>query len=235
VALTLTDASGGVVTFTPSVRFALVVSGLTDIYDRQFAAQNWTFPDGAKLTFSYVEQSFGDTQGGVSPVENRKVLTQVANNLGRSLSFQSQRVDTANSQGNSYGYAPAYRITGVTTDTGAHVSYDRDCSSAPIGVEYLLDCKTFEVVRPDGGRTIYRYEADANSPDPAELLRPNYRLRRIYTPSDTTNAYQTVTYDELMRVKSVKNIANETTQDLPGAVSTEIWKRGVSIDPLGNA
>ena len=193
-------------------------------------ADNWTFPNGETVYFDYIWNPITAASsttpycywGGCSSANYfnlGSMLSKIRNNIGRSLTLSLSPVADSNT------YITAYRITSVTDENGRSASYALPCTK--------LMCDSFSVTDSSNAVTRYEYVADANSPDPAIIERPNYQLRRWFTPDNASTPYQTVRYDELYRVKTTTDILGHQTSYYPGAVAgTEAWKRSDIATPL---
>jgi RHS repeat-associated protein len=195
-----------------------------------FKAGTWTFPDGIKVTFGYqyFNQNFPLPWPANSFARNtRHVLASVSNNLGRRLNFNSEVViiPIGSSQG---GYTiGGFVLKSVTDENGRAVGFNH----TGCGTSNLWTCSTLTVTSPTSAVSKYEYAANAASPDPAFAWRPNYVLRRWFSPSDQTNPYNTVRYDEFLRVQTLTDVSGRVTSFYPGSlVGTEAWKRGEKID-----
>jgi len=196
------DAGGSRLTLTRPAPFT--TNNIPRTTGNAARASSWTFPDGVAVSFAYNDQN----------------LTKVSNNLGRSLTFTSR-----GPQDGTMYEDPILKT--VTDDNGRSVSYALSNCTAPRS----LACNTFKVTLPGGDIETYSYAADAVSPDPAKLVRSNYRLRRWYTPGDQTNAFRTVVYDSLYRVASITDPLAHTTQYFVTSLGNDYSKTAEQLDP----
>jgi RHS repeat-associated protein len=201
----------------------------------EWKADQWLFPDGRQVNFQYelawIAKSSVPTAlncvawGSCSSnleVSKGFVLISVSNNQGRTLIFD--RANYYNTNSVVSPFSTGHRITAVRDGTGRSANFSVDCSQ--------IFCNTFTATDPSGKQTRYEYNAGVDSPDPALKVRPGYRLRRWFTPGDTTTPYLTFVYDELYRVKSVKDRLGRITTYLPGSLAgTERRKQAAIISP----
>lgn len=219
--------------------------------------KEWVDPSGIKMTPSWVSQSAAE--GGTPIVWDAGmlgVLTGVSNNLGRSLTFESERPylhPSGPGTGqpgipNPQTYDPRRKLDRVLDENGRAVDFSRnDCSSfsrtiiLPGGTPYSVGkhsssylCDTLEVTLPDQTKWKYTYEAGPDSPDSdTDILGPT-ALRRVYTSGDLQNPFQVFNYDELYRVTNVTDSKGRIAHYYPNSVAGEEWKAGDIIDPFGN-
>ena len=223
-----------------------------------FKATRWAFPNGVVVNFNYSSYSnyCGTNSGGTRcamPPTTHFYLTSIENSLGRQLNF------TTIPTGAIVPSTPTWpggaitdigrEITSVTDENGRTVQFSlSNCptmyanngggltanSAASTQLSsYQLGCNTFTAKTPDGATTTYSYAAGSDSPDPSLVERPSYRLRRWYTPSNTTTPYQTVVYDPMYRVDHITDILVHTNSYYPSALfSTEWWKHTDIVDAL---
>ncbi|MEJ0058452.1 MAG: RHS repeat-associated core domain-containing protein [Terricaulis sp.] len=211
-----------------------------------YRAAYWAFPSGVRIDFDYqilnfwtnVPEQIDQCQRSYS-----SVLTGVHNNLGRSLSFTNVAYDsgipTYYNDGSSFGVGAVtvgYRLSAVTDENSRSVSFG--VSSCPTGARIV--CNVFTVTDPTSAVTRYEYAADANSPDPSIILRPNYRLRRYFTPEQVaaggTPPFETIRYDGMFRVARVTDALGAATLYYPGAIAgDEEWRRSQIVSPLSIA
>lgn len=181
------------------------------------------------------------------------VLSSVTNNRGRSLTFttasSSVSVPILSGGFPAYSaYTSAFRITRVTDENNLFV--DLAVSDCP-AFSYLsivgntlqnvqwqnahFACGTFAATAPDTGVNRYTYAPGTDSPNPTTALKNDYRLRRWFTPSDTTTTpFRTLRYDELFRVRASVDPLGAITTFYPGSVAgTERWKRAEVVSPRG--
>jgi RHS repeat-associated protein len=204
----------------------------------EWIASNWVFADGVRIDFDYTLMDFwtsipSQTDGCSGSEAN--VLTGVHNNLGRALhfnvapynsGFQTCYVPPGTSICDNVYVPTGYKITGVSDEHNRGMTFGTSCQS--------LACDTFTAM--GATYTRYEYAPDSKSPDPAILVRPEYRMRRWFTGDDTVDPYQTFIYDELFRVDAVTDILGHQTIYQPGSVAgPENWKFAQLVDPLGNA
>jgi len=165
-----------------------------------------------------------------------KDLRSISNSLGRSLTFNVNGLFDVN------GYPTGFRITSVTTDAGASANYSVANSSGACADSitystsvYNLTCDSFTVTNAGNETYRYEYKADSNSPDPSIVQVPNYRVRRIYVPSNQSSPYLNVAYDSRLRVASVTDANSHVKSTYAGALfSSENWKPADVVDGNGN-
>jgi RHS repeat-associated protein len=207
VTLTYTGADGAVISFNPAV--AVRDKGISQ---PSFKATQWAFPNGMKLSFTYAAAVDMPSTGMILDVFS---LSKVENNLGRSLTFT----------------ASDWRLTKVTDETGREVNYN--CAKADASPTFA--CDTLIVTSPSGEVSKYDYVADAESPNPTVPTKQGRKLRRWYVPSDTSNAFETIVYDEVLRAKTMKDaLGRITNYYLSGITGDEIYNVASMIDALGN-
>jgi len=231
ITLAYTDAQGSVLSFTASQQVLDFVGlGLTTTYRPTFVADSWAFPSGVRLNFQYQILN-------PSLVNPARILTSVSNNLGHSLTFTTSTISDK-----SDNPAPVTLLTQVTDETGRSASFGGNCTSSNVNNVNVFGqwgvgpfgCRTFEVVTPDGARTIYGYEASALSPQMATDSRSYFRLRSWFTPDDLTTPYLTIDYDSMYRVKRVVDKSgNATHYFMTGLYGRENQKRGDVMDAVG--
>jgi len=252
---TYTSANGEVITFLP-YRYDQVtinwntgqpsgpVVGNSSV--KYYAADTWSFPNGVKLQFNYAGQTLSTGPTCASDTPNFQytgqyglLLSSVSNNLGHTLHFtytnNGDRQYTAMGCGPSYdtfqdylAYPPggvsnkSYRLTSVSDETGRSATFNTGTGS-------------FSVTDPAGRITRYEYTAGTDSPDPAQIVRNNFQLRRWFTPKDATHPYQSIAYDDLFRAATVTDRNGHVTTYFPGGIfGSELWKRTETVDGVGN-
>ena len=86
---------------------------------------------------------------------------------------------------------------------------------------------------PDNKVTKYSYETVPASPQASTASRPNYRLRRWFTPDDLSTPFLTFDYDSMYRLKGVVDKAGNRTQYFSaGMFGGERQARGETVDAL---
>jgi RHS repeat-associated protein len=232
-----TGADGSKITFDNTSSTCCSPSG--NVGDPAFKADNWKFPDGAIVTFTYAQNIIPN-----QPARSYYYLTSVTNSFGRSLTFASTptslfEVNTTGSIGDI-----GQIITKVTDENSRSANYAMaNCPAAylanPTGYTpwtARLGCNTFTAATPDRATTTYNYAASAAggySPDPTVIERTPYRLRQWFTPSDSGGAYETIAYDALYRAATVTDILNRVSQYYVNAVfPSDWWKHTDVIDPM---
>lgn len=238
-----TDRDGSDIQFVPS-------DTQTDGHETwalpSFKASQWSFPAGMKVTLSYSTDAAFDDEAILRT--SRSILTSVSNSIGRSLTFTVQA-----SGGPNYENTIGSRITAVTDENGRSANYAlSNCPSfyanngagdpihlnqyaAPLASQAFLACNTLSVTKPDGKVWKYTYDPGSDSPNPATIVRPSYRLRRLYAPKSSGTPVQTVAYDDLFRAASVVDSLTNQTNYYAGGLFTENFKHSERVDPLGNA
>jgi RHS repeat-associated protein len=211
---------------------ALIVAGATylEVTNPAFTITDWTSADGAKATFTYTDVDSAQTYAGSG--RRDRVLSQVTNNLGRSLTFTSTHT------------LDLHRITSVTDESSRTVNFSApnspDCLYAGTNwsseTSVLPDCLTTLTVNgADGQATIYSYVADSDSPNPAVTVSPAVPLRKWFTPTSSTQPFLTLLYDEQWNVKGAKDALGNVTSLYTASVSTEFDKLGETVDATGAA
>jgi RHS repeat-associated protein len=190
-----------------------------------YKADSWTFPNGVKITFDYVKALMFTPDvnspirvGGVINNNNYApvgfYLRKVSNNLGRSLTL----------------FSGAHT---VTDENGRYADFSTSGCEALNGYA-SKSCDVFTATNANGLTTRYEYTPDSNSPNPLRATRNNYALRRIYTPGNTATPFQTLVYDDLFRVKQVKDRNGHVTSYYPGGINgSELWKPAYVVSPGG--
>lgn len=216
-----------------------------------FKATDWTFPSGIVVKFNYTLGTLIATgTNNSNPVNSTYVLTSVKNSLGRALYFGIYPDITYN-----YSSLFGWRIVSVTDESQTHHVYFalNNCASTPSGdgnaspkVNWTwqtaaFNCGQFQVTAPDNtSTTTYDYVPAADSPDLSAIVeRPNYLLRRWYTPgaayslSNMPTPFETIAYDQMGRVMSVTDALGRTGQTFASALfPSEWWKKTDQIDPI---
>ena len=206
----------------------------------------WQAASGLRARLNWADQPV-ETYSSSSPIfydyyGEPGYLTSISNSLGRSLTFNSAQLSP---------YVPPntpnwvdYRrlLNSVIDENGRSVSYTRaNCGVSPLsGIVGAVDgelkilCNRLDVSLPDQRTLRYSYEPGADSPDHDTVLYAPTALRRMYTGQDLQNAFQTFRFDELYRVREVKDSTGIGARIFPGAVGGERSKDGLRIDSLGN-
>ena len=222
--------------------------------DPVFKADSWSFPDGTIVTFNYTPQwlvtnwttstqcngilglvYYCSLQAANPYYSYGYVLSSVSNNLGRSLTFTTVAATAPVSKPNPLqgvnNLSSSFQITAVTDETGRSVNYAlSNCVSGPM--TYRFACGLFTATGPDSAVTkyVYNFESDGSG-----ALASTYRLAAWYVPSDQSNPFESVAYDSLQHVTSVTDKLLHSTTYYPGALAgLELWKRGDTVDALGN-
>src|SRR5579859_1058298 len=259
ITFTRTDKDGARINFSIGSLSALLIPSQPTkwIGDPVFKADTWAFPNGLTINFNYQPESVSwldaaglvADAGGLGPTYQHYYLTSVSNSLGRTLTFTNVLTGGAFSNslftGSLEGYNVGHRITAVTDDSGRSVQFALagcpQVSPGPFDASAVkaLACNTFTATDPMTLVSKYEYAADSYSPDPSVIVRPNYKLRRIYSAGDPANI-QTypllfIAYDDLLRVATEMDALNRVTTHLSGGIAEEIWKRAVKIDARGNS
>jgi len=238
--LTYTGQGGDVINFTWSLTESVPYNALAgtftlpaSVHGNIFKADSWIFPTGVRIDFDYDDKIIAQPDDSVycalwnncfgpTRVSVGRVLKKVRNNLGHSLTFTT----VGQVSGNLNNYYKAV-ITSVQDENGRTVTFNKGSCDT-------LTCDTFQMTSPNNIVTTYEYAADASSPNPVSVVRENYHLRRIITPTSTT-PFETVIYDGLFRVKQVKDRNAHITKYYPGGLAgTEIWKSSDTISPVGD-
>jgi RHS repeat-associated protein len=217
-----------------------------------FYATDWKFPDGVTVSFhytnEYVVESYDPTiyppchasdSGSNCPTGRITlpmgwVLQSVSNNLGRSLTFLLTSSTVPVLVGSDGGPGVPQTLTSRFTITGATDENGRSVTYSPSGARLV-------VRGPDQRDNTYDYAPGSDSPDPTVMGRSAaVRLRRWFTPSDAANtsdpskAFRVLGYDELFRVRTVRDpIGNRTFYYSSGVMGSERWKRSETVTPLG--
>jgi YD repeat-containing protein len=239
--VTYQSASGEVIQFGKSASSAEVNTAQNTVtlkdYSRMWLPTSWSFPNGIVLSFEYSLEAYNHDDTSLPcqfswgwtcapytlPAGYR--LTKVSNNLGRSLSFSIS--------GGSYNYIN----TTVTDENGRQANfavsgcaYLRTDSSANRWYHYGTTCDTFTATDPNGLTTTYKYSSAASLPG----VRSNYRLEKIFTPTNATTPFQLIAYDEVGRVTKVTDRNLRETRYYPGGINgNELWKPSFVVMPGG--
>ena len=199
--------------------------------DSTFPISSWAFPGGVSVQFSYatIPSPNGVDSNGNADVAGEGVgfLTQVSNNLGRTLTFTPGAYI---GQYTTPGYPQL--ISSVTSDSGQVASYGVTGCSV-----YAWDlCNSISVTTPDSATTTYSYVVGTDSPDPT-IAYPsqNYRLRRLFLPKTPSTATFTYVYDQKNRLQTITDALGYVTTYDPGGLYSENWRRADMIDALGAA
>jgi YD repeat-containing protein len=243
VNLKLTNKDGSLITFDTSL-LNIINNGTATFGAPQFKADSWAYPDGTTVGFTYSQQPTYNAFGEAEANSRIYVLNSVANNLGRSLTFATTPTSL-----NGFGYGQlGYIINSVADESGRVVTFalsncptnatNHGAGAGGVG-NALLACNTLTVTEPStpSGLTqwTYSYAPGSDSPDPAIITRPSFRLRRWYTPGNQTTPYDTIAYDALYHAATATDILGHTdTYYVSAAFTTEGWKRTDDIDALGN-
>lgn len=246
VTFSYTQKSGAVIAFDVSstVKGAVSGSGGADPTwgEPIFKADSWSFPSGVSIIFSY--GTFSTTRSPThTPVYSYNYLTGVSNNFGRSLTFSTSQTGTY--QGlYQYGVEVGQVITAVTDDSGRTVNFaltncpglDRNNGGGSSFESVALACDTVSATSPGLETQKYTYEPGSDSPDPAVLLRSNYRLRRVFAADNSITPYDTISYDELYRIRTNRDVLGRVTTYYPSAVTDfDGLKRTDVVGPLGES
>jgi len=221
VTFTLVDKHGSVMTLQQSLPSQGSPVTWTYPFTYIFVPTTWTFPTGVVVSFTY-----GTT--GTMAADNQACLTGVANNLGRSLTFNDPCFGLQ-SAGN---YAPG-GVQSVQDDAGRVVTF-----GAGGGAPNLLSqgsAGPLQVTGADGGVFDYQYAL----PSGTAVNRPALGVSQLFTPLDPANPYITVSYDSLFRVSAItdntKPTAYTTNYFIGGLFPTQNQKRSEVVDPDNTA
>jgi len=259
--ITYTSRDGDQIAFSPYRYDSIPIDGATNTFTQNLASQipgkilkadTWSFPDGETVSFSYdavVLSSPPTCQPNDYPLQYTGqygyLLRRVSNNLGRALNFTydqqwvRQQLNIACQKPSQpyiyypgYAYSPAtyntYRLKQVTDDAGHSVTFAIDSN--------LINGTYFTATDPLNQVTRYEYSAGADSPDPANIRRNNYQLRRWFSAANGSSPYQSILYDDMFRVTKVTDRNNNSLIYYPSALfSSEMWKRTEELDGNGNA
>lgn len=193
----------------------------------------WNFPDGVVVSFSYVLVPYASGDESVScqyawgwscspwrtPAGYR--LTTVSNNLGRSLTFSNNGSITLQS----------YINTTVTDENGRQAVFTNSgCSGMGSSFWYGITSTCNQFTATDAGGSVTRYEYAPNTT--LSGIRNNYRLIKIFTPSNATVPFQSIDYDALGRVLKVTDRNNRSTFYYSGGLNgNERWKPTFMVSP----
>jgi Tfp pilus assembly protein PilE len=210
----------------------------TGQWARIYKADSWSFVNGVALTFNYTLYPFITPNTGstgylgcptcstTNTYPAGYVLTSVSNNLGRKLTFTSAPLPAnAGTSNSSFGYL----ISKVTDENGQSVSFatsdDSTCTT--------FTCNYFSATDNAGNVTRYEFKPGTDSPDPTEAVRPNFQLRRWYSPRSTTTPFETFVYDSIFRMAKVTDRNGHTsTYNLSGIFGSEYSKRAEIVSPM---
>lgn len=219
---TLTDKVGSQLQF--NIGQADIHSGDT-LGQKYFKPTSWSFPSGVVVTFGHAL--------GTQPY----CLTTVSNNLGRSLSFVSESLSfTSLWEGvvNEPPYEQCY-LKQVIDENGRTVEFRRPGAVSSVGrtggeAYYggLYRMPELQVETPDDAVTRYVY-TDNFTDDAAPRFASV--ITAVYSPSDAANAFTTVGYDTLFRIKSLTDALNNRTDYFVGGIGNETLHRGDHRDP----
>jgi RHS repeat-associated protein len=185
----------------------------------------WTFPSGVVISFTY-------GSGSSSAYD-----LIVENNLGRRLYFDTYTGDNSQAEKDAKVFFKVADETGIAdrvVKIGATPHYGTLCQS-PLGCLPI----NYTVTGPGGGTTVYDYLVypGSTSENPNFVRhRASVKIVKQYTPTDSTNAFITASYDSLFRVAGITDNltpANTTHYYSTGLYGSENQKRGEVKDPLG--
>lgn len=214
---TLTGADGSVLNLDSN-------SASQQVTFREREPSTWTFPSGVILSFSYGNSSSDATD------------LRVSNNLGRSLSFDTNTGDNSSQENTDKVFFK------VTDDSGLANRIVKISAVSFIGgsCQAAIGClpSTYSVTSPEGGVTKYDYLVYPGAGTSPETVRhrDSFKIAKQFTPTDQTNPFITIDYDSLFRVKVI--VDNQTPPQQTDYFSTGVYgnenqKRGQSRDPLG--
>lgn len=257
VSFTYTGSIGDTIVFTPAFYSRVpTCCGAPTKAEPVFKADDWTFPDGTNVHFTYTYESLinggeiaqeaegtictrvegSNCRGGATDVPMGWVLQSVSNNLGRTLTFTRPPTYIKTWVGNTsisvqvQNRTSRFPITSVTDDSGRSVSFNWS------GCEAMWKCEKLTVTGSDSRDTVYSYAPAADSVNPSVFKSLPYRLRRWHLPSDTalSSPFQVLAYDELFRVKTIKDaLGNYSYVYAGGVAGTERWKRSELVSSVG--
>jgi RHS repeat-associated protein len=216
------SGDGSVLSFSPAEKKE---TDTVTVYKPNFRPMTWVYPGGVKLTFSYVEHL-----AGASTLQY--ALNGVSNNLGRSITFD---LAETNPGGGGDALDIGMRISAVHTEDGRTVNYNlSSCPNMQSGEAAVLACSIMSVTAPDSSTSKYSYVPGADSPDPSSPVSSTYRLRRVFVPSDLSNAAVTFAYDGLGKISSVRDANSHTNLYFVSPFSpASNMRRSEALDPLG--
>ena len=168
----------------------------------------WSYPDGTVISFQYAPF---EAEVPITNSLNVETLTQVSNNLGRSLQFSSCTYPC---------------ILQVTDDSGRSVSYT---PTFPGGQAIPGEAPTSLAVKlPDGGITTYNYTSNSTQ---YNATRVNNLITSVVLPT-SPNPFLTIGYDSLLRTATVEDAGSQTTTYAVSSLAQEVLHRSDVIDPL---
>jgi len=221
----LVDKSGSTMTFQQFLPTGNAIY-LSYPADWPFVPTTWTFPSGIALSFTY------KTDGAAAGF-NRACLIGVANNLGRSFTFNDPCAGTLTSTQNATG------AQWVQDDSGRRVTFASSPNNLGAGnwmSSQETSLTTLTVTGPDGAVNRYDYTW---APPSGVPTRRYGGLARWFTPGDPNNPYVTVNYDSMFRVSSTTDNAQpnaQTTQYFIGGMyATQVQKRSDVVEPTALA
>lgn len=215
VQLTLQDAQGAILRFSAGHEdYVLNPLNGTILHARVinwFRPNNWEFPDGNVIDFTYdisAEGSVIVNAGGHS----RSRLTKIKNSYGRELNFT---------------YVQGGEVT-VKDETGRTIRFTASTTSSDVDYEHLRWTTTSTFTDLAGVQTRYESGGGANSNEPPP---PPYSTK-IFQPSSTA-VELTLDFDSMGRVRRISDALGNPTEVFAARVSSEKLVRGESLSILG--
>lgn len=214
--VTYTDSDGGQYLFSSGKQGPNVFARINSMVS----------PTGVRASFV---NNYSGTQSGTTSID--PYLLTATNSLGHSLTLATS--------GSTPGVAYNPRLLSVTDETGRSASFLRE--NCPIQPTIYPDwpyvtlyvCDTFKVTLPDNSQIKYEYNPGTDSPDPTIIVRPQYKLRRVYTAGNLTTPFRTFRYDDVFRVAEVNDALGHSTKLYPGSLNREALRVTAQIDGLG--
>jgi RHS repeat-associated protein len=223
ITLQLVDSSGSILSF--NIAQTDVRAG-DSLNFRQFKATQWSFPNGVIVSFGY------------NTTTQPHCLSNVSNNLGRSLTFG---YSVAPGLGASYDNC---YLSSVTDDSSRIVQIQRPGAMSALGqtgndalYTGIFRLPELRVITPDGAATRYLYTDNVlrviGSNNTAETSpRVASVVSDQYAPADSF-AFLHVQYDAMFRLSAITDAAGAMTKYFVGGGFAESLHRGDVRDPLG--
>ena len=201
-----------------------------------FKATDWKFANGVNVHFDYAEAFEYPKSDSLTNAESGShyELTRVSNSLGRVLNFEREVLPAHGDSHTAFS-----RLIAVTDEAARRVQFvSENCPASAsnngggFATTTFLTCLTLKVVLPDSRVLKYDYSPATTGAVPAGVVRPTYRLWKVYTPSDLTVPLQTFNYDDLGRVASITDNLSHTASYFAGSAGgTERWAQGEAVSP----
>ncbi|KRA66172.1 hypothetical protein ASD79_02505 [Caulobacter sp. Root655] len=206
--LQLTNGDGSIQKFSVGISNAPSYNTLWG--GNGFRIDEWLFPSGDKLTFTYkvVDDLTSTVSGDSSPPRPQlSVLTKVQNSQGRFLSFDT-KIETANVS-DPDGYTTEYLV--VTDDTSRTVRFREKGVDFGLGP---LTANSTKVIAADGSQTRADYQALVGT-----QAIPAVRLTAMYVSSNLSSPSVAFQYDGTRRAQRFTDANGHFTQYFPARVA----------------